>query len=255
LSVQGTSGIQGPAGSGGGGGASSGSGFGVFNTGLTSSFYSTLTGVGSTIITLPSTAGKQYIINSIIASNIATNSAKANVIGAFDFNGGERSYFSYNIPIEPGTSVELLRKPQILNPSDRITMRSTDQFRSGFDNSVQVYVTYDEETSSDYFGVGFGTNTLNSTSVIGIFTSTTYPSAVESIRVSNITNTSPRKISVSVTNGITTGFLVKDLFVPLYSSVELLEIAKRINTNEIIRVQLDEARSIDVQVSGKKIVP
>jgi hypothetical protein len=205
-------------------------------------------------LTLPSTAGKQYVINSILAANVAAASTEVNYIGAFDFSGGQRSYFAWNTPISTGLSVEALKQPQVLNPSDRITMRSTDYSRNGVDNAVQVYVSYEEKTSTEYFGVGLGTVGLAVTTPVGIFTSTTYPSVIESIRMTNVTDSTAHTISISVTNGVSTGYLINNLIVPKYGSVELLDISKRINTNEKIQVELDEARSIDVQVSGRKIV-
>ena len=70
-----------------------------FNTGITSALSSTLTGLGVTVLTLPATAGKQYIVYSIHASNVAAGNTEVNVIGAFDYNGGERTYFGYNIDV------------------------------------------------------------------------------------------------------------------------------------------------------------
>jgi len=234
------------------GGSSAGGG--DFNTSYTNATFTTLTGIGTTVLTLPSTSGKQYIIHSIFASNVAAGNTEVNVIGSFDIDGGERSYFGWNLPIPTGLSLELLKQPQVLNPSDRITMRSTDYNRAGVDNSVQVYITYEEVDSTDYIGVGVGTVGLASTSAIGIFTSTTYPSVIESIRLSNVTDTAAHTLSVIVNNGSSDMYLVDDLVVPKYSSIELLDISKRNNTNDVIKIQLDEASSIDVQISGKKIV-
>jgi len=226
---------------------------GNFNTSYTNATFTTIAGAGTTVLTLPSTAGKQYIIHSILASNVAAGSTEVNVIGFFDFDGGDRSYFGHNLPISTGSYLEVLEQPQVLNPSDKITMSSTDYTRSAVDNSVQVYITYEEVDSSNYIGVGIGSDTLNTTSAVGIFTSTTYPSVIESIRLSNITDTAAKTVSVIINDGSSDMYLVDNLSIPKYSSVELLDISKRINTNDTIKVQLDEASSIDVQISGKKI--
>ena len=90
-----------------------------------------VTGIGTTALTLPSTAGKQYIVHSILASNVSTGNTEVNFVGAFDFNSDERSYFAKQVPIPTGMSVEMLKQPQVLNPSDRITVRSTDYDRNG----------------------------------------------------------------------------------------------------------------------------
>ncbi len=225
----------------------------VFNTGITSIASARLTGVGSTVLTLPSTAGKEYIVYSINASNIAVGNTEVNVIGAFDFNGGERSYFAYNIPIPTGTAVELLRQPQVLNPSDKIVMRATDFGRAGTDLGVEVYISYQEKTSTAYFGVGFGTAGITTTGPIGIYTSTSTGSVLQSIRLANRTDTGGYPVSVTVTSGVNTTYLVDDLIVPKYASVEILDTPKALNTNDVVSIIVDQLETIDVQISGVKV--
>jgi hypothetical protein len=198
----------------------------IFNNQLTNNVNVTLVGIGSTVLTLPSTAGKEYILYSINCSNVAAGNTEVNVIAAFDFNGGERSYFAYNIPIPTGTSVELLKQPQVLNPSDRITMRSTNFSRVGADSIVEAYITYQEKTDTSYIGVGLGAVGLAVTDPITIYTSTSYPSVVQSIRMTNRTDSGAYPISVSITNGVTTTRLVDNLIVPKYATVELLDNVK-----------------------------
>ena len=225
----------------------------LFNTGISNSVSTVATGVGSTILTLPSTAGKRYIVHSILASNIAVGNTEVNFVGAFDFDGGERSYFAHQIPIPTGTSVEMLKQPQVLNPNDSIIVRSTDFDRVGANDIINVYVSYEEKTSTDLIGIGIGTVGLALTSTTGIYTSSTYPSVVQSIRLVNKVDTGPKIASVSISNGVTTSFLVDNLIVPKYGSVELLDNPKSIQTNDVVQVQLDEGASIDVQLSAKKI--
>ena len=225
----------------------------LFNTGISSSVSTVATGVGSTILTLPSTVGKKYIIHSILASNIAVGNTEVNFVGAFDFDGGERSYFANQIPIPTGTSVEMIKQPQVLNPSDKIIVRSTNFNRVGTDDIIDVYVSYEEKTSTDLIGIGIGTVGLALTSTTGIYTSSTYPSVVQSIRLVNKVDTGPKIASVSISNGVTTTFLVDNLIVPKYGSVEILDNSKSIQTNDVVQVQLEEGASINVQLSAKKI--
>jgi hypothetical protein len=223
----------------------------AFNTGITSATSAILTGIGATVLTIPSTAGKEYLVYSIHAANVGLNT-EVNVIGAFDFNGRERSYFAYNIPIPPGMAVELLQQPQILNPSDRITMRATDYDRVGIDSGVQVYITYEEKTSTNYFGLGFGPAGITTTSSIGIYTATTNPAILQSIRLTNTTDLGAYPITVTVTSGVTTRSLIEDLIVPKYASVELLETPKRLNVNDVLNIKVDQLSTVDVQISGKE---
>jgi len=234
---------------GGGGGGS-----GDFNTGLSGEFHGTAVGIGSTVFTFPSTAGKKYILRSLLATNVATANTEVNAIGAFDFNGGERSYMAYNIPIPVGMAAEMLRQPQVLNPSDKILLRSTDIDRNGVDNVIEYYGTYETlDSGTDYVGVGLGANTLSNTSLNTLYTSTGAPSVLQSIRIANISDAGPKPISVQVVDGGETIRLVENLIIPKYGSVEILDNQKRIASGAIIKVQLDEASTMGVQLSAKKI--
>tara|TARA_R100000458_G_scaffold59433_2_gene70022 strand:- start:4080 stop:6992 length:2913 start_codon:yes stop_codon:yes gene_type:complete len=234
---------------GGGGGGS-----GDFNTGLSGEFHGTAVGIGSTVFTFPSTAGKKYILRSLLATNVATANTEVNVIGAFDFNGGERSYMGYNLPIPVGMAAELLRQPQVLNPSDKILLRSTDIDRNGVDSVVEYYGTYETlDSGTDYVGVGLGANTLNNTNLNTLYTSTGAPSVLQSIRIANISDAGPKPITVQVVDGGETIRLVENLIIPKYGSVEILDNQKRIASGAIIKVQLDEASTMGVQLSAKKI--
>lgn len=225
-----------------------------FNKSITNVVTSTLTGIGTTVLTLPSTTGREYILHSINAANVGTGNTEINVIGAFDFVASERSYFAYNIPVPTGTSIEMLKQPQILNPSDRIAMRSTDFNRVGIDSSIEVYITYEEKISTNYYGVGLGTVGLASSDRIPVYTSTFSPSMVQSIRLANRTDSGAYPVSVFVTtSGLTTINLVDNLIVPKYSSIELLDTAKRLGTNDTLGIQLDQGSTIDIQVSGRVI--
>ena len=234
---------------GGGGGGS-----GDFNTGLSGEFHGTAVGIGSTVFTFPSTAGKKYILRSLLATNVATANTDVNIIGAIDFNGGERSYIGYNLPIPVGMAAELLRQPQVLNPSDKILLRSTDINRNGVENVIEYYGTYETlDEGTDYTGVGLGANTLNNTNLHTLYTSSGSPSVLQSIRVVNISDAGPKPISVQVVDGGETIRLVENLIVPKYGSVEILDNQKRIASGAIIKVQLDEASTMGVQLSAKKI--
>ena len=235
------------AGGGGGGGS------GQFNTGLTNEFYGTASGIGSTVFTAPSTSGKKYILTSLLATNVAVGNTDVNVIGAFDFDGGERSYFAYNIPLPVGMAAELLKQPMVLNPSDKVLLRSTDIDRNGVDTIVEYYGTYEMQESVDLVGVGLGSATMNDTSAKTLYTSSGAPSVIQSIRIANITDSGPKPLSISITHGSDVIRLVENLIVPKYASVEILDNQKRISSGAIVKVTLDEGSSMGVQLSAKKI--
>jgi len=226
-----------------------------FNTGISSSVEVNLTGFATTVFTFPATANKKYILNSINCSNVAAGYTESNVIGSFVFNGGQESFFAYNTPISPNNSIEILKQPQVLNPSDAIKMRSTDISRIGVSNAVQVYFSYQEITDSGakFQGVGLGSVGLGLTTRTVLYTSTSLPTIIQSIRLVNRTDAGDYPVSISLSNGITTTFLVQQLIVPKYATVEICEQPKRIEIGETIGVTVNQGSTIDVQLSAKKI--
>lgn len=229
-------------------------GSGEFNTGITSTRQLFPLSYESTMYTFPSTAGKRYIIESINVANVSTANTEVNIIGAIKYaDNTNHVHFAYNIPIVSGGSVELLKQPHIANPSDYITMWTTGTSYIGITSAVDVYMTFTEQSSTDYFGVGFSTVGLALTSMTGIFTSTTYPSVIQSIHLTNRKDDADYPVSVSITNGTTTSFLAKDLVIPRYSTVELCDRPKRLEIGGIVKVGLGTTSTIDISVSGKKI--
>ena len=131
-------------------------------------------------------------------------------------------------------------------------VRSSDFNRNGADDLIDVFISFEEKTSTDLVGVGLGTVGLGATSAIGIFTSTSNPSVIQSIRLANVTDAGGKVASIIVNNGSTDRFLVENLVVPKYASIEVLDNLKRIETNDVVKIQIDEAETIDVQLSAKK---
>ena len=71
--------------------------------------------------------------------------------------------------------------------------------------------------------------------------------------MANRTDVGGKPISIAINNGIRTTYLIDNLIVPKYASIEFLETPKRLNTNDVIEVQVNETECIDIQISGKKI--
>jgi hypothetical protein len=232
---------------------SSGGGSGEFNTGITSTSQVYPLAYESTVFTFPSTAGKKYIVESINAANISDG--ERNIIAALNYNdNGDKVHFAYNVPMVPGGSVELLKQPQVANPSDFITMWTNDENYYGKSGAVEVYMTYSEVSDENYFGVGVSTVSIATTALTGILTSTTYPSVIQSIRLTNRTDDGDYPVSVQITNGTSTSYLARDLIIPRYATVEICDRPKRLETNGVIKVGLVVTSTIDISISGKKIV-
>ena len=228
-------------------------GSGEFNTGITSTSQVYPLAYETTVFTFPSTSERRYIIESINAANISDG--ERNIIAALNYNdNGDKVHFAYNVPMVPGGSVELLKQPQVANPSDFITMWTNDENYYGKSGAVEVYMTYSEVTDTNYFGVGVSTVSIATTALTGILTSTTYPSVIQSIRLTNRTDDGDYPVSVQITNGTSTSYLARDLIIPRYATVEICDRPKRLETNGVIKVGLAVTSTIDISISGKKIV-
>jgi len=52
---------------------------------------------------------------------------------------------------------------------------------------------------------------------------------------------------------VTTTYLAKDLIIPRYSVVDILDRPKRVELNGVISVEVSQTSTIDVIISGKQI--
>ena len=230
---------------------------GEFYTGITSSVQIAPLSYETSVFTFPSTAGKQYVIESINVANVDTSvgvGTTVNIIASIqDATAGEQTYIAYNVPIVNGGLIELLKNPIVAGPSDVIKMWTLNDNYNGVNNAAEVYMNYDEFTSTDYVKAFASTVSIATTDVTDILTSTSNPTVIESIHLANRTDTGDYPVSVRITQGTSTSHLVKDLLIPRYSTVDILDRPKRIETNSIIQVKVEQASTIDVIVAGKKI--
>ena len=126
---------------------------------------------------------------------------------------------------------------------------------------MEAFVVYSEKTDTNYVGVG---STVTSSSGTEIYTSTTYPTTVQSIRIINYNLNIDIDASVSiyrggtvggiVTTGVRQGYLAYNMTIPKNSVVEILDKAKYLAVNDSIVAVGSTINSIAVCVSGKKIV-
>ena len=253
----------------------------VFNTGITTSIYVSVTsGVGiGTVNTndifsgpgigysFPSTAGKKYIIESIHVTNIFGN--ELYLSARQDFFQSSNNWL--NIPITQrvivpyqGATELLFNQPIIANPSDILRFQAlagVGATAAGVDGGLEAFVVYSEKTDTNYVGVG---STVTSSSGTEIYTSTTYPTTVQSIRIINYNLNIDIDASVSiyrggtvggiVTTGVRQGYLAYNMTIPKNSVVEILDKAKYLAVNDSIVAVGSTINSIAVCVSGKKIV-
>jgi hypothetical protein len=234
-------------------------GSGDFNTGITSSIAFTPLGYETTVYTFPSTAGYQYLVNSINVANVSENvgvGTSINIILSIaDADGkNERTHLAYNIPISNGGVLEVLKNPFVA-PKNAVmrawTTRGSDYV--GLSSVAQVYMNYTAEQSTDYIVSFASTVSIASTGPTGIFTSTTYPSNIQSIRLSNRTDDGDYPVSIGINDGVSTTYLCKNLIIPRYAAVDLIAQQKRIEIDDVIEVTVGVTTSIDVIIAGKQI--
>jgi hypothetical protein len=237
--------------SGGGGGGS-----GEFNTGISSSIQLTPLSYETSIYTFPSTAGRQYVIESINVANVDASvgvGTTVNIIASIENSTGEQTYIAYNVPITNGGLIELLKNPIVAGPSDVMKMWTTNDAYTGVNNATEVYMNYTEFDDTEYVSEYASTVSIATTDPTAVYTSSTYPSTIEAIHFANRTDTGDYPISVSITNGLTTTYLAKNLIIPRYASVDILDRPKRIETNGVIKVEVGQTSTIDVIIAGKQI--
>ena len=233
-------------------------GSGEFNTGITSSRQIVPLSFETTVFTFPSTAGRQYVIESINVTNIDASvgvGTTVNIIASIqDATAAEQTYIAYNVPIVTGGLIELIKNPIVAGPSDVIRMWSTNGSYAGVSNATEVYMNFTEHTdSTDFISKFASTVSVASTDTTTLYTSTSNPTAIEKIGFANRTDIGDFPISVKITNGTSTSYLAKDLIIPRYSTVDILDRQKRIETGAKIEVEVGSTSTIDIIIAGKKI--
>ncbi len=228
-----------------------------FNTGITSSVRILPLSYETTVFTFPSTAGKQYVIESINVANVDTSvgvGTTVNIIASIQDSTGEQTYIAYNVPITNGGLIELLKNPMVAGPSDVIKMWVTNGNYVGVNSAAEVYMNYSEYTSTVYIRAYDSTVSIATTDLTTVYTSTTYPTTIQSIHLANRTDVGDYPVSVTITNGTTTTYLARDLVIPRYSTVDILDRPKRIELNGTLGIKVGQTSTIDVIIAGKKIV-
>ena len=226
---------------GGGGGGGSGSGLGLFNASVNGAAGYTVTNSNAAGYTAPATSGIKYIVHSIQVTNThATNSANLSV----DINGTNYSaiHVAKTIPIDPGLTLELLKRPKVIHPSNAI------RFLSSVTNILQATITYQSTTETKYFGSGIA---LSNTSTTDLYTATA-DSCVESILLANVEGVSDVKATVVWTDGSNNlqGYYVYELVIPADATVEILEAPKFIQSGYKVRVTANVGGRLHAMIAG-----
>ena len=219
-----------------------------FNSGMTDRLHYVPGPALDTALTFPSTSGKAYIIESIRVANVDTSvgvGTTVNIIVSLN-----DTYIAYNIPINNGGTLELIEQAIVAGPSDVIKMWNTNTGYAGVSNATNVYMSYStkDDPNSRYFSTKSAGISSDTTSVKTFTANAT----LESINIANRTDSGDYPVTVSIVTGSTTSHIVKDLVVPKYGAIELLDRQLVVLSGDIIKVSAGTTNTIDVIISGKE---
>jgi hypothetical protein len=202
--------------------------------------FSPTTSMGAAF-TAPSTSDRRYIIESIQVTNVNTVDETVSA-DWFDDSVGTAYFIANEIPMPVGSSLELLKRSKVIDPSDQIRLQSSTN------GALSVTVLYSTSANTKNFGAG---RILSTTNVETVY-SASAKARIETILVVNRSSID-EKVTVSWTNSANAvqSYFAFEMVVPANGSIELLEKPKSIPSGHLIRAQASEAGTIDVHVSGQ----
>ena len=191
-------------------------------------------------------------IYSIYVTNIGPDvNAAVTVTADFTPTGSSANVSLFrNIPIPSRSSVEMLKKPQVVKANDIIKMQS---FVNGTAASSNAHVTivYETTTLSSFDRASALADTGYST----LYTATGSPAVIESIKVVNQdTAFGNHAISIIWTNSGNTiqGYIAKDIILPANSTIELSEAPKYLYSGDKLDIYSSYANVVSVFASAKR---
>jgi hypothetical protein len=209
-----------------------------------------VTGTLGASATMPATAGFKYIVHSIYVTNVdsafgATTTVNVNIA----FSGGATVVAANKVPVPARGSLELLKKPQVLNPGDIINLQSLVA-AVGTSSVLQAIITYETvATSLNYFGTGLAAPDT----VTDMYVATGAGAVIDSIRLVNNSDLGNIAVTLSWTDaaGTLQAYLTSNFIIPSNGTVEICESSKRIPSGHKLRALATTANAIGVFISGR----
>jgi len=225
------------------------------------------TGVGTTSTAVFSQTANSGIITCTVGAAITNFIYAGQLVQGTSTNTGIQTNTFIGVGYTPGSNIIPLTRPatstltgQILSFTDVITPQ---------DGALQATIVYQSSTDTSYqngTGTVVGIVTSAAESIAGV-TSTTpfayyssgtlYPSVIQSIRVSNISDGTiypggDYPVSVGIGNADTIFvWLAYNMVIPKNSSIELCESPKRLGVGQSIFAYASTPYTIEIQVAGK----
>ena len=230
------------------------------------------TGAGSGISS-SSTAAISQTTNSnfltvTVGAAITNFLASGMLIQGTSTNTGIQTNTFVGVGYTPGALSVPMTRPATTTASSQIL--SFTEVVVPQDGALQVTVVYQSSTDTSYqngTGTVVGIVTLASLAVPGVTSTTpsvyystgnTYPSIIQSIRVSNISDGiiypgGDYPVSVGIGNSDTIfSYLAYNMVIPRNSSIELCESPKRLGIGQSIFASSNTPYAIEIQIAGKQ---
>lgn len=239
---------------------STGAGTGIGTTSTNTITYTS----GSAVLTVTNQATSFF--NSIAIGNLVQNTGVSTGIQLNTYVGASYTGITTSYA---GTGVISIPITRPVNATVGVaTALSFTEVITPQDSALQVTVVYQSSTDTSYLN---GTGTVAAAATItslpaGISsipvayygTGNTYPSIVQSIRVSNISDSTiypggDYPVSVGIGNSDTIfSYLAYNMVIPKNSSIELCEAPKRLGIGQSIFAFSNTPNAIEIQIAGKQ---
>jgi hypothetical protein len=258
---------------------------GTFDVGITSSVYVSVTsGIGTAVgglsqtirnndifvgpgiaYSFPSTAGAKYVVESIHVSNVYAN--ELFLSGRHDYVSGAGSTaipIAQRVIVPYQGALELLEQPMVVNPSDILRLQAfagVGTTSVGIDGGLDAFIVFSQKLDTTYVGTA---KTVGITTGLEIYTASTYPTVMQSMRLINYSLTADVDASVAiyrggtvgtiVATGVRQGYLAYNLTVPKNSTIEICQRQKYLPIGDSIVTFASVPNVLSVCLSGRQIV-
>ena len=217
-------------------------GSGQFNTSISGATQYDVTASMATAYTASATATIRTVVHSIHICNISAS--EVTVSGEMQTNFS----FAHTIPVPAGSAVELLKQPKVLGPSETIELQASST------SSLEATIIVEEKEDTALWDAQIALS--SAATLTDLYTSSSYPSVVQSILLCNNDGSNDVKARVVWTDGSNNvqSYLVYDMVIPADSTVEICEQPKYLATGYKLRAYANQADRLEITASGSQIV-
>lgn len=226
------------------------------------------TGIGTTSTAVFSQTANSGIITCTVGAAITNFISAGQLVQGTGINTGIQTNTFIGVGYTPGSNIIPLTRPATVSLAS--TILSFTEVVVPQDGALQATIVYQSTTDTTYLngtGTVVGIVTSAAESIAGV-TSTTpvayygtgnsFPSTIQSIRVSNISDSTiypggDYPVSVGIGNSDTIfSWLAYNMVIPRNSSIELCEAPKRLGIGQSIFAITNTPYTIEIQIAGKQ---